>query len=100
MRKTPTNWTGRDDTAVENMIRSGASRRDLLRMLMASGVTAAAGGSLLMKASTAVAQTPTTGGTLRAAGWSVTIPMCRALILRARSRRRTMRATSRVTKLF
>ena len=70
MTKTPTNWTGRDDAVVENMIRRGASRRDLLRMLMASGVTAAAGGSLLMKASAAVAQTPTMGGTLRAAGWS------------------------------
>ncbi|GGO53540.1 peptide/nickel transport system substrate-binding protein [Roseovarius pacificus] len=70
MTKTPTNWTGRDDAAVENMIRRGASRRDLLRMLMASGVTAAAGGSLLLKASEAVAQTPTMGGTLRAAGWS------------------------------
>jgi peptide/nickel transport system substrate-binding protein len=70
MTKTPTNWTGRDDAAVENMIRRGASRRDLLRMLMASGVTAAAGGSLLLKASTAVAQSPTMGGTLRAAGWS------------------------------
>jgi peptide/nickel transport system substrate-binding protein len=70
MTKTPTNWTGRDDAMVESMIRRGASRRDLLRMLMASGVTAAAGGSLLMKASAAYAQTPTTGGTLKAAGWS------------------------------
>ncbi len=70
MTKTPTNWTGRDDAAVENMIRRGASRRDLLRMLMASGVTAAVGGSVLMKASAAVAQTPKSGGTLKAAGWS------------------------------
>lgn len=70
MTKTPTNWTGRDDAMVESMIRRGATRRDLLRMLMASGVTAAAGGSLLMKASAAYAQTPTTGGTLKAAGWS------------------------------
>ena len=64
----PTNWTGRDDARVEHAIRKGASRRDLLKMLMASGVGAAAGGSLLLRASAAVAQTPVTGGSLRAAG--------------------------------
>ncbi|MCA1336568.1 ABC transporter substrate-binding protein [Pseudooceanicola marinus] len=70
MTNKPTNWTGRDDARVEHMIRRGASRRDLLKMLMASGVGAVAGGSLLMKAGAAVAQTPVTGGSLRAAGWS------------------------------
>ncbi|WP_108262857.1 hypothetical protein [Mangrovicoccus ximenensis] len=43
----PTNWTSRDDAMVESAIRRGATRRDLLRMLMASGVTLAAGGTLL-----------------------------------------------------
>ncbi|MGR3805183.1 ABC transporter substrate-binding protein [Marinibacterium profundimaris] len=70
MTKTPNNWTSRDDAMVENMIRRGASRRDLLKMLMSSGVAAAAGGSLLMRASSAVAATPVSGGTLKAAGWS------------------------------
>ncbi|MDF0600962.1 ABC transporter substrate-binding protein [Psychromarinibacter sp. C21-152] len=70
MTKNPTNWTGRDDAMVEDMIRRGATRRDLLRMLMASGAGLAAGGSVLMRATEAVAQTPVSGGSLRAAGWS------------------------------
>ncbi|MGB0659842.1 MAG: ABC transporter substrate-binding protein [Mangrovicoccus sp.] len=70
MSKTPQNWTGRDDAMVENAIRRGATRRDLLRMLMASGVSLAAGGSLLASAGRAVAATPTRGGHLKAAGWS------------------------------
>ncbi|TQS70774.1 ABC transporter substrate-binding protein [Rhodobacteraceae bacterium] len=70
MTKTPTNWTGRDDAMVEDMIRRGATRRQLLKMLMASGVGVAAGGSLLMRAGAAHAETPVSGGHLRAAGWS------------------------------
>ncbi|OCX59977.1 ABC transporter substrate-binding protein [Thioclava sp. SK-1] len=70
MTKTPNNWTGRDDAMVETMIRGGASRRDLLKMLMASGVGAVAGGSVFMRAGAAVAATPVSGGSLRAAGWS------------------------------
>lgn len=70
MTKSPMNWTGRDDAMVENAIRRGATRRELLKMLMASGVGVAAGGSLLMRASAAVAATPVSGGNLRAAGWS------------------------------
>lgn len=70
MTKTPTNWTRRDDAMVEDMIRRGASRRDLLRALMASGVGVAAGGSILLRAGAAVAQAPVSGGSLRAAGWS------------------------------
>ncbi|RBO51279.1 ABC transporter substrate-binding protein [Rhodovulum sp. BSW8] len=66
----PTNWTGRDDAAVEHAIRRGASRRELLKMLMASGVAVTAGSSILLRAGAAVAATPVTGGTLRAAGWS------------------------------
>ncbi len=69
-KKTPNNWTGRDTAMVENAIRRGATRRDLLKMLMASGVSMAAGGSLLMSAGKAVAATPTMGGNLKAAGWS------------------------------
>ncbi len=66
----PSNWTGRDDARIEDAIRRGATRRDLLKMLMSSGVAAAAGGSLLLRASEAVAATPVFGGSLRAAGWS------------------------------
>lgn len=65
-----TNWTRRDDAMVEAAIRRGASRRELLKMLMASGVAMAAGGSLLLRAGAAVAQTPVTGGNLKGAGWS------------------------------
>ncbi|TMV90800.1 ABC transporter substrate-binding protein [Thioclava sp. BHET1] len=70
MKKIPMNWSGQDDAMVENAIRRGATRRELLKMLMASGVGAAAGGSLLMRADRAVAATPKSGGNLRAAGWS------------------------------
>lgn len=66
----PTNWTGRDDTMVENAIRRGATRRDLLKMLAASGVAVGAGSSLLLGATGAVAETPVFGGHLKAAGWS------------------------------
>lgn len=70
MTQKPTNWTGRDDAMVETAIRRGASRRELLKMLAASGVAVSAGGSLLMRASQAVAAAPMTGGNLKAAGWS------------------------------
>ena len=68
--KTPTNWTRQDDAMVEDAIRRGATRRDLLRMLMASGVTMAAGGAILGRAGAAMASTPVKGGHMRAAGWS------------------------------
>ncbi|KGF69409.1 ABC transporter substrate-binding protein [Hoeflea sp. BAL378] len=68
--KIPTNWTGRDDAMVEHAIRRGASRRELLKMMLASGVGIAAGGSLLLSAGRAVAATPVSGGHLKAAGWS------------------------------
>ena len=70
MTKTPTNWTGRDDAMVEAAIRRGASRRDLLKMLASSGVALGAGSGLLLRAGQAVAQTPSRGGDLVAAGWS------------------------------
>ncbi|OKH87199.1 ABC transporter substrate-binding protein [Thalassospira sp. TSL5-1] len=66
----PTNWTNRDDAMVENMLRRGASRRDLLKFMMVSGVGAAAGGSILLRAGNALAATPVSGGHLRAAAWS------------------------------
>jgi peptide/nickel transport system substrate-binding protein len=69
-KDTPNNWTARDDAMVEEAIRRGASRRDLLKMLMGSGVALGAGGGLLMRATRAVAATPKTGGHMKAAGWS------------------------------
>lgn len=66
----PTNWTRRDDARVEDAIRRGATRRQLLQMLMASGVAFAAGGAVLTRAGAALAATPVKGGHLKAAGWS------------------------------
>jgi peptide/nickel transport system substrate-binding protein len=70
MKNGPTNWTDCDDTIIEAAIRRGASRRDLLKMLMASGVAMAAGSEILLRATNAVAETPVGGGDLKAAGWS------------------------------
>jgi len=66
----PDNWSGRDAAYVEDAIRKGATRRDLLKLLLLSGVTAAAGSSLFLKATQAVAQEPKKGGHLRVAGWT------------------------------
>lgn len=65
-----TNWTSADDAMVEAAIRRGASRRDLLKMLLTSGVALAAGGAMFGRASAAVAATPKKGGALKAAGWA------------------------------
>ena len=70
MTTNPTNWTRADHDAVERAIRSGASRRDLLQMLVAGGIGLTAASSIFAGASKAVAQTPRSGGTLKAAGWS------------------------------
>lgn len=64
------NWTASDDAMVENAIRRGATRRELLTMLLAGGVAMSAGGLVLGRASNAVAATPKSGGHLKAAGWS------------------------------
>lgn len=66
----PTNWTRSDNAFVEDAIRRGASRRELLRMLLAGGVAASAGGAILTRASAALAAEPKSGGALRAAGYS------------------------------
>lgn len=65
-----TNWTRSDDAAVEAAIRRGATRRELLQMMLAGGVALSAGSAILGRASQAVAATPVSGGTLKAAGWS------------------------------
>ena len=65
-----TNWTPSDDAMVENAIRRGATRRELLQMMLAGGVALTAGGLVLGRASNAFAATPKTGGHLKASGWS------------------------------
>ncbi len=65
-----TNWTPADARIVEDALRRGATRRDLLRMLMAGGVSMAAAGTILGRADVALAQTPVKGGHMKAAGWS------------------------------
>ena len=70
MKDRVTNWTASDDATVENAIRRGATRRELLQMLVAGGVAMSAGGLVLGRATRAVAATPTSGGHLKAAGWS------------------------------
>ena len=70
MTKTPDSWSRIDDSMVESAIRRGANRRDLLKMLMAGGVSLAAANLLVGRADAAVAEEPVKGGTLKAAGWS------------------------------
>jgi peptide/nickel transport system substrate-binding protein len=65
-----TNWCCSDEAMVESAIRSGASRRDLLKLMLAGGVALTAANVIFGRASQAVAATPVKGGTLKAAGWS------------------------------
>ncbi|MER5171087.1 ABC transporter substrate-binding protein [Thioclava kandeliae] len=69
----PTNWTDRDSRLLEGALRQGATRRELLHMLMVAGVGLSAGGTLLGIAERANAATPMRGGHLKAAGWSASI---------------------------
>lgn len=64
------NWTKADDAVVEQAIRQGASRRDLLKMLAAGGIAASVGTTILGRASAAIAATPVKGGHLRAVSYS------------------------------
>ncbi|MGF1593762.1 MAG: ABC transporter substrate-binding protein [Kiloniellaceae bacterium] len=65
-----TNWTLSDDAMVENALRRGASRREILRLFLAGGLSLAAGGTILGRAATVLAATPIKGGHMKAAGWS------------------------------
>lgn len=70
MKEKITNWTASDDAMVESAIRRGATRRELLGMLLAGGAALSAGGLVLGRASQSMAATPKSGGHLKAAGWS------------------------------
>lgn len=63
----PRGWTRTDNDRVEDALRRGATRRDLLRMFAASGMAVAVAGPLALGASRAHAQTPQTGGAIRVA---------------------------------
>lgn len=65
-----TNWTSSDDRMIENAIRRGATRRELLQMMLMGGVAAAAGATVLGRATAAYAATPVKGGFIKAAGFS------------------------------
>jgi peptide/nickel transport system substrate-binding protein len=65
-----TNWTSSDDRMIENAIRRGATRRELLQMMLMGGVAAVAGTTILGRATSAVAATPVKGGFIKAAGFS------------------------------
>ncbi len=55
---------------VETAIRRGADRRELLRMLLAGGVSLTAGGAILGRAGAALAAEPVKGGHLKIAGFA------------------------------
>ena len=65
-----TNWTLADDAMVADALRRGASRREILRLFLAGGLSLAAGSTILGRATAALAATPVKGGHLKAAGWS------------------------------
>src|SRR3712207_5202873 len=64
------NWTSSDDAMVESAIRRGASRRELLQMMLMGGVAATTGATILGRATAAVAAEPVKGGFIKAAGFS------------------------------
>lgn len=59
-----------DNARLIDALRRGATRREAMGWLMAAGVTATAAGTLIGRASEALAQTPKKGGRLRVAGLS------------------------------
>jgi peptide/nickel transport system substrate-binding protein len=65
-----TNWTSSDHRMIENAIRRGANRRELLQMMMMGGVAAVTGASVFARATSALAATPVKGGFIKAAGFS------------------------------
>ncbi|MEJ2002433.1 MAG: ABC transporter substrate-binding protein [Maritimibacter sp.] len=61
-------WNDKDRALVTDMMRRGAGRRDVLRLLGAGGMAMASAGTLLSSAGRAFAATPVRGGSIRVAG--------------------------------
>jgi len=59
-----------DEAFVRNMLRHGATRRQAIGWLARAGIGVAAAGPLVMRAATALAETPKRGGQIRVAGYS------------------------------
>jgi peptide/nickel transport system substrate-binding protein len=59
-----------DDAKLTDALRCGATRREVMGWLLASGMTATVAGTLIARVSDALAQTPKKGGQLRVAGFS------------------------------
>ena len=59
----------RDSAAIENAIRRGATRREMLTMLMAAGAGIGFAGSMITSVKNAIAATPKRGGHIRF-GWA------------------------------
>jgi peptide/nickel transport system substrate-binding protein len=59
-----------DLTVLTEALRRGAGRRELMRWLTAAGLAAVTANGLLLRAGTALAQTPKTGGKIRVASQS------------------------------
>ncbi|OYR08827.1 ABC transporter substrate-binding protein [Brucella thiophenivorans] len=64
------NLSVNDKIKLDQDLRSGASRRDVLKMLLASGLAATAAGSIVTNATRAYAQTPKKGGKVRVATYA------------------------------
>ena len=59
-----------DGAKLTDALRCGATRREVMGWLIASGMTATVAGTLIARASDVLAQTPKNGGYLRVAGFS------------------------------
>jgi peptide/nickel transport system substrate-binding protein len=59
-----------DSAAIRSALQRGATRRDVMRWLMASGMSIAVAGSIVTSATRALAETPKRGGKIRVAGLS------------------------------
>lgn len=57
-----------DAERIRDALRAGASRRDVMRMLMAAGMSASLSGGVVASISSAIAATPKKGGRIRVAG--------------------------------
>ena len=57
----------RDAEAIQKVLKKGWSRRDVMKLMMASGMTAAGAGHVFSEQQAAFANTPKKGGTIRAA---------------------------------